>query len=328
MNLIDKLREQLADYRYVYEGLSVVCTDGGVSAVTLEVTEDNLYTVVTGGSAETLAISLEASNSDTLFKLAYEINKNTHYTAELLIDASADKPANEIEKLLPSDINRTAVMLHTRFYSDGELERIVREAIKTHDPAYSLETLPPEEERLVLILSKVVLYRDLAGDVNKRRKLDQEVDNLLRLARDWENAYYRQRDEQKERVKQFQDYPMDGDVIVSEVGRLSLRTGEAIPINANKPPLVPVLADPIVKGSDVELRWDRIRDFDFETVYLYRSTDPNLNKDTGTLVYSTTDITVTGYVDTPGAGVHFYRVYVRDMNQEYSSSLTAMVRIA
>jgi len=213
-------------------------------------------------------------------------------------------------------------------YSDEELQRIVDEAVKAHDEAFTSSNLPKSEERLVFILAKVGMYRDLAGDVVKREKMDMEVDDLLRLARDWEAAYYRQRKEQKERVRSYQDYGGDeGDIIVSTLQRPSLRTGKMSPLHGNRPPRKPVLNTPVLlENGRIRVSWDRIRDEDFRKLYLYRSTgDPNVSDDS-TEIYSSSDITKTYYDDNVSAGDYFYRLYVEDLHEERTSSLVVMKR--
>ena len=328
MDLIGKLREQIMDVRYVYEALEVVCTESGLSAATLEIANETLYTHITGGVTEDLVIPFESFQFDTLCKLSLAISGYSGYRSNLLHDASYQKKSTELQKINTIDINRTAAIIHTRLYSDGELERILENAVKAHDEAFTLTNLPKSEERLVFILAKVGVYRDLAGDVVKREKMDMEVDDLLRLARDWENAYYRQRKEQKERVGRYQDYGDEGDLIVSTLQRPSLRTGRMAPLHGNRPPIKPVIHKPIILDSgDIRIGWDRIRDEDFRKLILYRDTNPNVTYEDSTEVCTSTDIKKLFYDDNPTtAGDYYYRLYVEDLHEEKTSSLVVMVR--
>jgi hypothetical protein len=73
----------------------------------------------------------------------------------------------------------------------------------------------------------------------------------------------------------------EGDIVMGQLYRRSLRTGRAAPVAAAAPPTVPVFLEPQPEDEEddnVTIRWERNTDNDFCSLELWRDTQPNVTR--------------------------------------------------
>lgn len=330
--LLSQLRKLINDERYHHTAFRLRCDAGDATAATVEVTTNNfLVTTVTGGATTPLSLDLTSSSYNRLHKLIYAINQVDGYDAVIDIDASETHLTADIHKILPTDIYDEACDLGTRLFPDEELIEILEDAVNRHNAAYTLNSIPDTERYHVLRLARIEVLRVQAHDAIKRRGLDIEVEDLRKLANDLERAYLQDLQRERDFGGGSTGDVSGEDISVAYMQRMSLRTGEMVPGAHNAYPSIPVLNAIINEGSgELYLTWDRNRDLDFECYKLYRHTTPDVSKDydPSTEVFSKTDQRVVSYTDTVTAsGTYYYKLYVKDLRDEYSASLISWITV-
>lgn len=301
MTLVSQLRSQIMDDRATVPAFAIFCKDKMATAAIVEVSNGYLRTEVINGSSAVreLSINLRDSETNTLQKLLSVIERDyaASYTVERSPEMMSNHAAADIEEIGGTSIKQRSVMLRVHRFSDEELTSILTMAVLRHNPGYTIDTVPPNEHPLVLLLARAEAMRVLSTNAAKRRGLDADVASLLSIADACDRSY---RDDLR-RIGRALPSPSSndpgidtrGDVVVSESSRFGLRTGYQSPTSASHPPLSPVLYTP--EGADVEdygvmLRWERLQgpSEKFFSMELWRDTQPDVRRSRNTEAVPTT----------------------------------------
>jgi hypothetical protein len=280
-SLIDKLRRRIKDDRPNVKAFTLSVTDSEAERAIAEVTMGHLIVKVVGGTAKGVDFKLDDPRYATIGRLQQALSRLDGYTASADEDAQADHIALDIAPVAPTDIGtgRSAINLSHHIFSDSELEEVIDSAIQRHNPSFTLATLPEREETFVLMLAQADICRRQAYDTSKRRNLDTEVGDLVRLADSIEAGY--QKDVQRlsrALVSPTEPVPSTmggGDIVIGTAYRSSLRSGKRSPYAAQPGPTAPVFVelDPEdVEDENIRIRWARSGDNDFHHFELWMDT--------------------------------------------------------
>lgn len=164
-------------------------------------------------------------------------------------------------------------------FSDWELIQTLKDALITHNKKLTWATLPEAEQLLVLWLAIVDICEVLATDSSKFYNLSIEgvsvnkserVEKYRLIKEDYEKRY-------KEKANQWGIFKEGfGEIIVGNLTRQSLTTGQSVPHNLSMPPEAVVLhpANKVRAGS-CYLSWTEVKDENFYYYAIWRATVPN-----------------------------------------------------
>lgn len=284
-SLIDKLRRRIKDDRPNTKALSLSVVDETIDRAIAEVTNGHLTVRVLGGNTKSADFRLDDPRYATIGRLHNALSRMDGYTSSLDEDAQADHMSLDIASVAPIDIGkgRSSINLTHHLFSDSELEEVVESSIQRHNPRFTGITLPESEEAFVLMLAHADICRRQAYDTSKRRGLDTEVGDLVRLADSIEESYRKD----VERLTRALVSPAEpvpstmgpGDVVVGTTFRSSLRTGRKSPFAAQPGPTAPVFVEPDaedVEDESVRIHWARSGDNDFHHFELWMDTSPDV----------------------------------------------------
>lgn len=300
--LLVQLRGRLGDDRYNVPVFVLSCLDAYATDCFLEVQNGYLRTTLFNAAVESkeLNLNLGAHRYQTVGQLFEEIEKNfsTTYRIVPANDVDEGHPALDIEPVTRTNIRGNGVTLHTRRFADSELESFLKAAARRHNANYTLGNTPKQEEGMVCTLAHADALRAMASDASKRRGLDADVGNLIKLAESYERSY---KDDLKRNLKAIKPVRSDddgireGDVVVGEFVKRSLRTGYMAHSSANlrpNPPLMHDFADRDIEDLGVHVRWRRSRHPHVYAIELWRDTVPDVKRSRDENLFPTTSTLV------------------------------------
>lgn len=295
---VAEFRRRIKDVRASCRALNVGVADRSVTRCIAELTNGHLILTPQGGSAVPLDLNLTDSRYDTVGGLYQAISRAQGWSAQLDEDANKDHPSIDIEGFGPLDILGTGVQLVHHIFSDSELNELILRGLQRHNPQFTLVTMPPQEWAFVQPLAHAEVCRAQAYDASKRRGLDKDVDALLRLASSFETQYQ----EDTARLARAIQSPREananlvdeGDVMLGQLHRLSLRTGFMSPIAKTLAPDAAVLLEPDVfdiEDDNVRVVWQRNKNVEFYSYELWMDASPDVIRSReGGLAYAGTPV--------------------------------------
>ncbi len=300
--LLVQLRGRLGDDRFNVPAFVLSCLDPFATDCFLEVQNGFLRTTLfnAGADATELNFNLGAYTYQTLGQVRESIEQSHSRTYRLVPASDVDEghPALDIEQLRRTSIRGNGVTLHTRRFADAELETFLLNAARRHNANYTLSNIPLAEQGMVCSLAHADVLRALASDSSKRRGLDADVDALLKLADAYERSY---KDDVKRNMKALKPIRSDddgireGDVVVGEFVRRSLRTGYQSHSSANlraNPPLLFSSEDRDIEDLGCHVRWRRSRHPHIHALELWRDTVPDVKRSRDENIFPTTSTLV------------------------------------
>jgi hypothetical protein len=288
--LLEKLRARVKDERYKSPAFSIGVTDSAATQSIIEITRQHFRITVLGTSglvAPNLDLNLTDDKYDTIGELCGYLQSLDGYSCTAADDIEYDHPSTDLRPIPPTNMGDQPVEMRTRLFADEQLAKMVDEAARRHNPNYDATCVPIEEEVFVLQLAQAVFMRTLANDTVKRKRLDEDTSSLLAIADSYEDAYERDIARHQRVIAsptltaQQKSNMREGDIVMGQLFRRSLRTGRAAPIAAAAPPTVPVILEPRPEDEEddnVTIRWDRNTDNDFCSLELWRDTQPNVKR--------------------------------------------------
>jgi hypothetical protein len=288
--LLEKLRARVKDERYKSPAFSIGVTDPAATQSIIEITRQYFRVTVMGNSglvAPNLDLNLTDDKYDTIGELCGYLQSLDGYSCTAADDIEYDHPSTDLRPLPPTSMGDQPVEMRTRLFSDEQLAKMVDEAARRHNPNYDGTSVPPEEEVFVLQLAQAVFMRTLANDAVKRKRLEEDTNSLLAIAASYEDAYERDTTRHQRVIAsptltaQQKSNMREGDIVMGQLYRRSLRTGRAAPVAAAAPPTVPVFLEPQPEDEEddnVTIRWERNTDNDFCSLELWRDTQPNVTR--------------------------------------------------
>jgi hypothetical protein len=284
VSLLSEFRRRIQDVRYSQRafGLGISAESGATSAIA-ELTNGHLIVSIAGGSAPSLDISLTNTRFDTVGKIYQSLSRATGYRAQIDEDVVQDHPSIDLEPFGPVDILGSGIDLKHRLFSDAELEDILRDSIRRHNPSLSISTLPQQEAPFVFMLAHASVCRDQAYNAAKRKGLDSSVDSLIQLAESFEKAYQADIKRLHNAIappKESNPNTMhEGDIVLGKIFRRSSRTGMSAAIASNIPPDAAVLLEPgDLDAEDTSARviWQRNTEVQFYSYELWMDSRPEV----------------------------------------------------
>lgn len=298
--LVEALRSRLEDDSANIDAFSLALAAGvNAKKALLEIGGGFLNVTVEGGNGvESIRVSLSSPLTNTVGKLVIVLGQKPGYsvmTAQGFEAGHASIDLSLQDGIVDLVKNGKYVLRHRR-WSDNELNDFLVDAVSFHNPNYTINTVPAAEQAYVLLKARAAALRVMASSASKRKGLDSNVSDLLKLAADLEQQY------EKDRSRQQRVIPVtkidesgigSGDVIVGMLTRRSHRSGYTAPARAAKPPQTPTLLPPSdndVEDSIVRLRWTHNRDEQFIRYELWRDTQPNVERSLAGLLVSSGNI--------------------------------------
>lgn len=291
MDMVHRLRDKIADTRYILNAFDVAVTDKNTTRALVEYDGVNFNLQPTGGHAKPAVFNVSKKEYDTVNKLSVAIAATQGWDSKLDLNVQSDHPSRDLLISTPIDVvaAKARVMFATRRFSDKELKGILRNAVQRHNQAMSLDDIPPPELALVLTIAhSESLYR-MAADATKRSNMDQTVEDLIKVAQTLDKQYtddlirlnlYSRRSD----VENLPDTPqvLHGDITVGQGYRVSARTGWVNTAYNTDPLELQQLTWKIVKrggpGLDfIEFNWRRPHLFKFGLISIYAYNNPNFS---------------------------------------------------
>lgn len=280
---VGELRRRINDVRHSRRAFTITVTDDQVTRCIAEVTNGRLIITPQGGSAAKIDLKLTSSSYDTIGALHQVISRSQGYAAQLDEDANVDHVSVDLEPFGPIDIRGTGIELRHRLFGDGELGDLITRALQRHNPSMTLSTMPPQEWTFVLSLAHAEVCRVQAYDASKRKGLDTDTETLLRLAESFETQYEKDRERNARAIQSPREANSnlvdEGDVMLGQMNRLSLRTGFMSPLAKAIPPDAAVLNEldeRDIEDDNVRLVWQRNKNVDFYEYELWMDSSPEV----------------------------------------------------
>lgn len=289
--LLAQLRRVIKDTHPSMNAIGLGVSEATVTNAVLELTQDRLVFVCSGGSVRPFDIDLTDSSYETVGKLFQQFQRMPGMAVSLDKDADPDHLSTDLEPFGPTDIRVQQRILRHHLFSDFELNEILRRALSRHNPSMTLNSIPPGEVELVFTLAQALVARTRASDAAKRKGTDTSVQSLLEIARAFEDQYTNDSRRLKRTLESPREAPSnrvgEGDVVVGKTWRRSLRNGHLAPIGvATGPEPVTILAsdDGDDEDTSVRVRWLRSRDHHFAIAELWMDTQPDVKRITTNLI--------------------------------------------
>lgn len=346
--LLDEFRRRIGDTSYNYVQLEVSCDDAGATQALLEITDTNLITTITGGTATPLDLDLFDPDMETVEKLAAKIRSNALYAATVAMDGEGSHSSSDLEIIPPKSCLRRKVQLRSRRWSDAELTDILSTALtklgRDLGTVYSLTTVPSAVKDLLFILGTVGMYWDQVNNATKRRGVDLRVEDFSTLHQRLLDEY----DRSLKAYKELQPTPVQtltaeqlddlgaGEVIVGTLIRRNLRTGRLTPSSAVGYPAAEVAVATFIGSGKIMVNWTRSHASGFYRYELWRGTVPEVSNisevtlplgsvtATGTKIAMLPEAERTSWVDGGTSplppGTYYYRLYVYNANGLWAAS--------
>lgn len=288
-DLVSAFRSRIADDRNSVTAFSLSAT-GECKEAVVEITNGFLVVSVQGGSSvAALRLDLSSPAYSTVGRLVAALRAARGYTVSAEGSYVAEHPSTDLVVEGVPDIARqgSATFRH-RMFSDGELLRMLNEAIALHNPSYSgPANVPRSEHPYVLLKAAAVAYRAIAADTAKRKSLDADANTFLSLAKDAEEQYRADIDRNHRIVpvaKADESKMGSGDIVVGTMYRRSLRSGTLSHFRDAPAPQAPDLydaADNDVEDTQVRLRWSQAKDEHFSHFEVWRGTTGDIERSVG-----------------------------------------------
>lgn len=295
-SLLQEARSRIRDTRRSNRafGLAVMPSSGATSA-TAELTNGHLMIEVSGGDTPSIDFDLSNERFSTIGRLFEVLSRIEGYSVQLDEDANPEHLSIDLEPFGPLSILNVGIDLRHHLFSDFELEDILLDSVRRHNPSFTPSSLPDQERPFVLQLVQANIARIQAYDASKRRGLDADVSALISLAESFERAYT----EDTRRLKRALTSPKEanpnlmgeGDVVLGRVFRRSSRTGMNSPLGQNLPPDAAVLLEPCdqdIEDDNVRVNWQRNRDVDFYSYELWMDSRPEVLRIREGLIFTST----------------------------------------
>jgi hypothetical protein len=342
--IVGEFRRKIGDTVYNFAQFTFQCKDPVSSVALVEISDNNLLTDITAGSAAELNIDLSDPAVDTIEKLVAHINAQSQYRAALLADGDALHPSTDLEIIPPKDCLRKDVQLKTRRWGDAELLLFLQEALSTHSRNTGLQMdithYPSSHKDFILLLAQVAMYWDQINNATKRRGLDLRVDDFRSLHEALLSQYERMIAAWKAQLETTTTDPTlvegAGDVILGTQYRRNLRTGRLSPSAVSPYPTASTIIGIDIGGGKVRLDWGRSRIANFSHYEVWRDTVDAVSNiseiarpsgavpSTSVKVRKEYDIERILWIDGGTAplppGTYYYRLYVYNHNGEWASS--------
>lgn len=295
ISLLAELRRRIRDVRYSHRAFGLAISPSSATSAYLEVTNNRLIVTCAGGDVPSLDLDLTSQRYETIGKLHQVLSRAEGYLVQLDEDCNTYHLSADLESFGPLDILGTGVDLKHHLFADSELESILQDAIRRHNPTFNMATLPPGETAFVLQLAEANVCRIQAIDVSKRVGVDADVTALLKIAESLEKAY----SEDTTRLRRAIASPKEaspnvmgeGDVVLGHIFKRSLRTGMMSPLSQNLPPTTPVILEPTdqdIEDDNVRVNWQRNRDVDFYSYELWMDSRPDVIRIREGLIFTST----------------------------------------
>lgn len=292
VSLLAEFRRTIRDVRHSMRAFGFGISDSTVTSAILEVTDGRFTVTVIGGSQvpPTPSLDLDLSNPryDTVGRLYQVLSRAPGYRCTVDEDADLGHTSLDLEPFGPLNVGGSStesqgVDIRTHRFSDFELEELLHNAIQRHNPSFQLATMPAQEYAFVLPLAMANVLRLQAGDAAKRKGLSETVADLLALAGSYEEQYTKDTDRLKRALhspKEANSNTTDeGDVMLGNMYRRSMRTGFMSPLAMVIKPSDVVLKDPDerdIEDDNVRVVWQRNRDVDFYSYELWMDATPDV----------------------------------------------------
>lgn len=304
--LLQTFRARIKDDRHVVPRFTMRYRDRQTRSALLDVSNDVFRVTLRGatqGMAE-LAIPLHDQSYSTLGQLVAHIEGTYGKTYEIqrAQQFSETHMSMDLETVISEDItDGSPFTFHTRLFSDDELLSILLQAVKRHNPGFTLDTVPDAEENMIYQLAAAELLRIKAVDASKRRGFEDDPKAMMAQAESYEFAYR----QDISRLRNVIELPggsrqtpnHQGDVNQTACSRFSLRTGRQSPSSRNLAPQKPILVAP--DGNDVEdyavvVRWEKMNDLgdDFSHLEMWRDVTPDVRRTKDQELFPTTSVCV------------------------------------
>lgn len=286
-SIIAELRRKIRDVRYSQRAFGLSVSEEASVTITraiAEITNGHLIITIFGDtSIPNLDISLTSPRYDSIGKLHQILSRTPGYLVQLDEDCNSEHSSLDLESFAPVDILGTGIDLKHHLFSDLELEEVIRDAVRRHNPTFTIISLPPQETPFVLQLAQANVCRLQALDASKRRGLDMDVTTLLDLSKSFEEAYkgdvvrlHRAIASPKESNSNLMG---EGDIVLGQCFRKSLRTGNYSPMGLTLPPDAAVLlesSDQDIEDDNVRVCWQRNRNCNFYSYELWMDSRPEV----------------------------------------------------
>ena len=282
-NLIDELRRRAKDVHPVVEALTVGVQASGVTRALLEVTQGHLIFTGSGGGLRSFDLDLTNPLNSTIGLLHDNISRMAGMVCVIDNHTDPTHPSVDIESFGPRDIASQGTKIRHRVFSNEEIVKILEAALRSHNPSMSIYTVPAAEFELTLTLAQAMIARELATDSVKRKNTTESVNDLLSIARSFEEKYERD----NKRLARVIQSPTEGnanrtrqgDVMMGTMVRRSLRTGVMTPMAGALPVSAPELyaaKDGDCEDDNLRISWDRSPDPSLAGYELWMDTTSNV----------------------------------------------------
>lgn len=282
-SLIDDFRESLKDTAQIQQAITFAVNDPQASMATLEKVGSMLVFTCSGGGLRPFTLDLSTPNVSTLEKLRLLMARTQGIVANLDKVADPTHSSLDIADFPPISVLRNSYVLKTHIHSDEDITRILRTALRLHNPSMGFNQLPSSEVEMVKLRGMVTYYQERATGADKLRGSGQSVQDLLALAATYETSYQALRRTHARVVKSPHDpnpgEVRTGDVLVGSFVRENLRTGRMTPFVAALPPTALKVAPQEVgdlEDEAVTVRWDRTSDETIYSIELWKDSQPDV----------------------------------------------------
>lgn len=200
-----------------------------------------------------------------------------------------------LRETLRPQIGDVARLVKDRRFQNENLEQALFDALQQHNRTFRWQTLPQEEEQLVLLLAKSRLAKDMSltyaldpkmtAGPNLSRDKTQAAGLLLELSSSYRDEYLA--------AKALLFAPPDSDVTMGTLVRRSRTTGTHVPAQSTTPPNKPFVSEaryeynsrprsvftPSGPAGFIHFKWRRPTDGDLSFVRVYVSHTPHVGFD-------------------------------------------------
>jgi hypothetical protein len=346
--ILDEFRRQIGDTTYSYVQCEISCDDPSATTALVEVTDNQLITTIAGGSAASLSLDLLDPDYGTIEKLVAEIRARSLYSARLASDGEGTHHSSDLEVIAPKDIRGRFVQLRSRRWSDAELLDLLRMALtklgRDLGKTYDVVTVPSNVKDMLFLLATMGMYWDQINNATKRRGLDLRVDDFRTLHQalldEYERSLRAYKASQPTPVNPLTPEQLDemeaGEVIVGTQYRRSLRTGRMTPSTVAPFPAQEIIQATFIGGGKIRLDWSRSRAQGFIHYELWRGTTQDVSNQSeislplgalpvngtkiATVVRPERTLWVDGGTSPLPPGTYYYRLYVYNVNGQWSAS--------
>jgi hypothetical protein len=195
-------------------------------------------------------------------------------------------PISVLREQLRLDTQDMSRLVNQRMFQNEQLESALFQGLQQHNRLLTWNTLPLEEEQLILLLSKARLAADKALAYALDPKLQagtgfsREKTQNAQLLQQLSQGYYEEYDRQRSRVESADSE--SGDIFMGTLVRRSLTTHQKVPTQSVRPPRQPSLLsaqylfNAQTGAGAIAVNWYRPQDGDLAYLRIYISQSPNI----------------------------------------------------